>query len=276
MNFSTSLPEWPVASLDELITQVRGSPLAANEHCYLLVDGARLKQVSQILRKRQADEWISLLGASLDTPLMEVSPILISLGNEDRLSERMLKLPKYRRAVLLMVSTATLTELAENLKRHLYIEEADGTRWMLAFWDPFVLPSLIGDAACVDPLVPGPVLDSEQVGSLMAKILFVAFQDREGALRGINLPPSQGRAMPPFILRHEQIDQLMDIPLPGQVAETLMALNEGDSPNEMLLYNLCCQAIQSARREGRDTLADYCARALGMLSGRISTENKPT
>ncbi len=188
----------------------------------------------------------------------------------------MLKLPKYRGAVLLMISTATLTELAENLKQHLYVEEADGTRWMLAFWDPFVLPSLIGDAARVNPLVPGPVLDTEQVGSLMATVSCVLFQNCHGALQGIDTPPSRGIAVPPFILRQEQIDQLMDIPLPGQVAEALMALDEGNSPHEGLLYSLCCEAIANARREGRDTLADYCATALDMLSGRITTENKPT
>lgn len=276
MSFSTSLIERQIASLGEFIASVRGKPLADNERCYLLVDGARLKQVSEILSKRQADEWISLLGASLDTPLMAVSPILILLGNEDRLAERMLNLPKYRGVVLLMVSTATLTELGENLKRHLYVEEADGTRWMLAFWDPFVLPSLIGGGACVNPLVPGPVLDTEQVGSLTATISCIAFQNREGALQGIDIPPSQGRATPPFILRQEQIDQLMDMPLPGQVAETLIALDEGNSPTETLLYSLCCEAITNTRREGRDTLADYCATALDMLSEKITTENKPT
>jgi hypothetical protein len=275
MDSSASPSEQPVACLNELIASLRGKPFAGNERCYLLVDGARLKQVSDILRKRQADEWINLLGASLDTPLMEVSPILISLGNNDVLAGRMLKQPKYRGTATLIVSTATLSELAENLKRHLYVEEGDGTRWMLAFWDPFVLPSLIVDAACVNPLVPGPVLDSEQVGSLMATISCVAFQNREGELQGINLPPSQSRATLPFILQQAQIDQLMDVPLPGQVAETLMALEDGNAPNETLLNNLCCEAIQNARREGRDTLADYCATALDMLSEQITTENKP-
>lgn len=276
MNFSTSLTERPVACLDELIASVRGNPLTADEHCYLLVDGARLKQVSEILRNRQAGDWISLLGASLCTPLLDVSPVLIALGNDGRLAERMLKQPKYSGAVLLMVSTATLAELAENLKRHLYVEEADGMRWMLAFWDPFILASLIGCGQGVNALVPGPVLDVEQTGSLTATISCVVFQNRSGALQGLNPPPSQGVAAPPFILRQEQIDQLMDIPLPGQVAETLMALDEVDSPNETLLYSLCCEAIKNSRREGRDTLADYCATALEMLSEKLTTENIPT
>lgn len=276
MIFSTSLTDRPVNGLDELIIPVRGTPLAANEHFYLLVDGARVNRVSEFLRDRHAGHWISLLRASLDTPLLDASPVLIALSNDDHLAERMLTQPKYHGAVLLIVSTATLAELAENLKRHLYVEEADGTRWMLAFWDPFVLPSLIGGGTCLNPLVPGPILDSEQVGSLMATISSVAFQNRDGALQGINIPPSQATAAPPFILRQEQFDQLMDIPLPGQVAETLMALDEGNSPNEGLLYSLCCGAIKNARREGRDTLADYCATALDMRSGRITTENKPT
>ena len=88
MSFSTSLTEPPVASLGELIASVRGHPLAANERCYLLLDGARLKQVSEILRKRQADDWISLLGVNLDSPLLDVSPTLISLGHDDLPAER--------------------------------------------------------------------------------------------------------------------------------------------------------------------------------------------
>lgn len=276
MSFPTSLTERPLASLGELIASVRGKPLADNERCYLLVDGARLKQVSEILSKRQADDWISLLGASLDTPLMEVSPILISFGNEDRLAERMLKLPKYRGAVLLMVSTSTLQQLAENLIRHLYIEEQDGTRWMLAFWDPFILASLIGSETTVNALVPGQVLDAAQIGSLMATISCVVFQDREGLMQGINIPTSEDVATCPFVLRQDQIDQLMDMPLPGQVAETLLALDGDNSLNETLMHRLCCDAIKNARRAGHDTLAAYCEVALDMLSERTVEESATT
>lgn len=276
MNFSTSLSERPVSSLDELIAPIRDNPVAANERFYLLVDGARLKKVSEFLRSLPAGNWISLLGASLDTPLLDVSPVLISIGNDNHLAERMLKQPKYRGAVLLIVSTATLSELVENLSRHLYVEEQDGTRWTLAFWDPFVLPSLIVEGGNVNGLVPGPVLDSEQVGSLMARISCVVFQNRKGQLQGINIPTSEGMAAPPFVMRPEQIDQLMDIPLPGQVAETLLSLDGGNSSDETRLYSMCCDAIKNARREGLDTLADYCETALEMPSEKITTENTST
>lgn len=266
MSLSTSPSEQSLGSLNELITSVRGNPLAATEKPYLLLDGARIKQVSELLKKLATDEWISLVGASLDTPLLDVSPILISPGGDDKQVARLLRQPKYRGAVLFIVSTAPLQNLADNLIRHLYINEQDGTRWMLAFWDPFILPSLVGCGQDVNALVPGPVLDPAQIGSLMATISCAVFQDREGRLQAIDIPATEGKAGSPFVLRQDQIDRLMDIPLPGQVAETLKALDGGNSSNETLLHSVCCDAIKNARRAGRDTLADYCETALELLS----------
>lgn len=237
---------------------------------FLLLDGARLPGMSAWLQQQSATDWISLLGASLGAPLMDVSPVLIRLSYEtdDAFVMRALTRPAMQRAASVLVSTRSLRQLADHLIDHIYIDDPDGTRWGLAFWDPFILASLVGCQPTVNALVPGPLLTPEQSASLLAPISCCSFQHRNGSPCALRLDPNSGSiADTPFMLDQTQMDQLTDLPLPDQVRNVLKdALPELASyDNDAWLHQTCCNAIRQCREQGKDDLAAYCEAASDAL-----------
>lgn len=252
-----------VVNVRQFVELASGYEFDTGSSLFLLLDGARLPGMSAWLQQQSATDWISLLGASLGAPLMDVSPVLIRLSPEagDAFVMRALTRPAMQRAASVLVSTCSLGQLADHLIDHIYIDDPDGTRWGLAFWDPFILASLVGCQPAVNALVPGPVLAPEQSASLLAPISCWSFQHRNGSPCALRLDSnSETIADTPFMLNQTQMDQLTDLPLPDQVRNVLKdALPELECyGNDAWLHQICCDAIRQCREQGSDDLAAYC------------------
>lgn len=251
--------------LSEHLSMIRGKPLQQGENAYLLIDGVRVGRLSEIVRTRDPKTWRNLFNATLGSPLFEVSPLLIKIEDDDQATLRLLLATKHRQSSQLMVSYLPIKILATQLTSYLYIEEVDGTRWVLAFWDPFVMASLVGIQPPLNHLIPGPILDSSQISGLLHGVTEVIFQNREGRLQCIEIPSLPHAAEPPLVLTQAQIDMLTDLDLPDRVAAILRKAEPDYSIGDAECHRLCCKAILKARSNNRLGLDDYCENAFEML-----------
>lgn len=259
-----------VVNVRQFVELASGDEFDTGSSPFLLLDGARLPGMSAWLEQQSAADWISLLGAGLGAPLMDVSPVLIRLSPEtnDAFVMRALTRPAMRRAASVLVCKCSLGQLADHLIDHIYIDDPDGTRWGLAFWDPFILASLVGCQPAVNALVPGPVLTHQQSAGLLGPISCWSFQHRNGSPCALRLDSNSGSIVEtPFMLNQIQMDQLTDLPLPDQVRKVL----KGAQPelasygNDAWLHQACCNAIRQCREQGNDDLAAYCEAASDAL-----------
>jgi len=238
---------------------------------FLLIDGARIPAIEKWLgRHVPAQDWMSLLGATTGSPLLSASPVLIKVTS--RLAgahvRRVLTKPEYLRAASVLVSHLSLSELAAHLAGHITIEDPDRTRWGLAFWDPFILATLVGSQPALSAIVPGPILSPAQIGSLLGPIAYWCFKGWQGEMRTIGPIPESQTCTLPFKFDQDQMDQLADIPLPETIIRTFReaAPELLAEQNDEELHILCCNAIRTSRANGKNDLSDYCSAAFDALS----------
>lgn len=248
----------------EFIHTAAGDGWASLGAPYLLLDGAQLPEMCDWLAKyHNKGDWLSLLGESAGSPLLAASPVLIRVAPtySQPYLRRLMKFAEYWRSFAVLVSTLPLDTLAEHLGTYFYIDDPDGTRWGLAYWDTSILGALTGFQPALNGLVPGPVLSREQCTGLLGEIALWCFNDREARPCTLRQPnPTDTLAAPPFILDQRQMDQLGDIPLPDQVTAILKAALPEINANygASTLHAICCEAIRQCRAEGTDDLAAYC------------------
>lgn len=271
MNDLTMAP--PVFNdLGQFLEAIAGPDWANEGDPYLLIDGARLPDMCAWLQRQGTEaEWINLLGAPFGSSVFALSPVLVrqSAHSSDAFVRRLLNTPAGLRACSVLVSPLTLRQLADHLIEYLYIEDPDGTRWGLAFWDPVVLASLTGARPTASPLVAGPVLSPAQRASLLSGIAWWCFRNRDEtpcAVRQTEAPKEEPDR--PFLLDQSQMNQLTDIALPDQVLavvrEAMPTLAAKWS--EKTLIQMCCNAILANRKQGGDDFATYCAVAAEALT----------
>lgn len=261
----------PFTDVSEFVIAAAGENCLQTGERFLLLDGARFEKVESWLTRHVPTQcWCSLLGATPGSPLMSASPVLIRLDTQiaNEPLRRVLMKKEYRRAVSVLVSDLSLAELAAHLTDFITVLDPDQSRWFLAFWDPYILASLVGLSPAISGIVPGPVLTPEQIGGLLRQITCWCFHGRNGEARAINQQTHQEGNKPPFALTQKQMDLLMDISLPEAIINTIVEVAPQLVPDRdsAELHALCCEAIRTARDEGRNSLADYAEHALKAMS----------
>lgn len=269
----------PFADVSEFVIAAAGENCLQTGERFLLLDGARFEKVESWLTRHVPTEcWSSLLGATLGSPLMSASPVLIRLDAQvaNEPLRRILKQKEYRRAVSVLVSDLSLAELAAHLNDYITVLDPDQSRWFLAFWDPYILASLVGLSPAISAIVPGPVFTPKQISGLLHPITCWCFHDRNGEARAVTQQTHQEGSKPPFDLTQDQMDQLMDISLPEAIINTLVEVAPQLVPDRdsTELHTLCCEAIRTARDEGRNSLADYAEHALKAMSAIRAGQGK--
>lgn len=256
----------------QFLEAVAGPDWANEGDSYLLIDGARLTEMDAWLQRQGSEaEWINLLGAPFGSSIFAFSPVLVrqTTHSSDAFVRRLLNTPAGLRACSVLVSPLTLRQLADHLIEYLYVEDPDGTRWGLAFWDPVVLASLTGARPTASPLVPGPILSPAQRASLLSGIAWWGFRNRDETPCAVRQTEAFEEAPDrPFVLDQSQMDQLTDIALPDQVLAVVREAMPTAAAkwSEKTLNQMCCNAILASRKQGSDDFATYCAVAAEALA----------
>lgn len=252
--------------INELIYSASAHELNGGDALFLLLDGARLPEMSSWLAGNVIQEnWVSLLGATAGSPLLAASPVLLKLTPEIShrpFVRRLFKQFVHRRAASVIVSSMELNALSQHLGDRMYVIDPDRAKWVLAIWDPHILASLVGLRPALSALVPGPILSPEQIAGLLGPISRWYFIDLEGMPCAIaaSIGAPDTVSTEPLSLTQQQMNQLADIPLPDLVLKTL---NEAcpeitNRYSAVSLHATACAAIVESRHKGQDDLASYC------------------
>ena len=264
-------------STAQLIEALADGAWEEHGEVFLLLDGARLPNMADwLIRLEERYQWVGLFGA--DRSALDVSPVLLRLPPRfsDKFLYRLLNEAAFARAFSVLLSRYSLNDLAAHFDKHLYVDDPDGARWGLAFWDPLILISLVGARPSSSTLVPGPVLTPAQCASLLAPIALWCIKGRDGMPLSIRPNTRVDETIcPPFALTQAQMDQLTDIALPeevGQVVTKAMPELVSVTPG-VTLHRVCCEAVVHCRRQGNDHLAAFCAVALEALAQMADSAN---
>jgi hypothetical protein len=253
---------------------------SAREHpllCYALVDAAQNPSLWRRLAERF--ESVPILAASAES----LSPHLVLLGRHDSLPDKLPALrPLARPADLsLLCSPFQLTELSEHFRWHTKASLPGGIEMGLAFWDPAILGSLVGQNDDDTLHVKGPVLLPEQKAQFLGPITAWWYGDREETTHRINgLGESVLPAMnEPLMLDQAQEDALVEASVPDQVLHHLEsnrpALFDDKLPHSRR-YRFVRAVLPPARQlglEGLRDLANFTALCL-IYRQRIQTDPK--
>jgi hypothetical protein len=242
-----------------LLETLRAWASPAREHsllCYALVDAAQ----NPSLWRRFAERFDS---APILASAESLSPHLVLLGRHDQLPGNLPALhPQALPADLtLLCSPFRLAELREHFSWYTKAALPGGIEMGLAFWDPVILGSLVGQSDDGTLHVKGPVLSPEQKAQFLGPIAAWWYGDREEMIHrvdGLDEPvlPAMNRLL---ILDQAQEDALVEASVPDQVLYHLESnrspLFDGELPHHRR-YRFIRAVLPSARQLGLEGLRD--------------------
>jgi hypothetical protein len=226
---------------------------------YALIDAGQDKQSWQRLSERSSQSLplLDTKGTAADA----FSPHLLSLGACDTPSLELQAALAARHptaAYTLLCSSLSASELHAHLLRFAEVKLTGNMEMLLAFWDPAILGTLVGQVGDDTLHVPGPVLDAVQRQAFLSALTAWWYCDREG--RWHQIAGGSAKAQPfelqSFALTQAQEDMLVEASVPDQVLYHL----------ELNQPNLFDESQTHAKRYGFVKIVLGSARQLG-LSG---------
>lgn len=227
---------------------------------YAIVDAAQDKRL-----------WQQLASCSQSAPILpsgadELSPHVLLLGKTNALPAKVVSLlsrPNLPAAFTLLCSPLKQSELQAHLRKFAKVKLPGNFEMILAFWDPSILGTLIGQIDDETLHVKGPVLTEPQLQAFLQPITAWWYCDREGGCHRI-VPPSEtassdSSAESQFTLNQPQEDALVEASVPDQVLYHL-ELNRPTLFDEKLphakRYRFIRAVLPSARQLGLNGMRD--------------------
>lgn len=172
----------------------------------------------------------------------------------------------------LIISPLSFDALYQHLRHFLDVEFEGGLEMILAFWDPLILATLVGNENDKTLYVPGPTFTQEQRNIFLGPIQSWWYWDGLGHLQtifGLNEQEEQlSDVKTPIQLNVAQEEMLVEATLPNHLVYYLR-LNNSFLVNEMSdlqLYEVVVNAIPDAREYNlsgtRDILNFICLKLL--------------
>lgn len=197
-----------------------------------------------------------LLDAPLDSPLAQQSPHLVELRSPLQTSRAwnwISSNAKKKPCVSIVATQKSFEDVFEQFSGCLEIVLPDGEGMYLAFWDPAILGTLMGQADDRTLHVKGPVLSLAQQSKLMNEASGWWYWDRLGE---IHLIPPRKKAgemhVGPVVLSQRQVDDLVEASVPDHTLYHIKAnqphLLDGVAHEKR--YELVSHALGRARMIG--------------------------
>jgi hypothetical protein len=215
-----------------------------------------------------------LFGYALDSPIAASTPRLVSLiePKASRLLAWLLRSMAERPVATLLASTASLATLTSHLRRCVDVELEGLDSMYLAFWDPAILATLLGQPDDDTLHVPGPALHPEQTANLLAPLQHWWYCDRSGKLHDavpadMRAKRHDDEAAPKMVLDAEQVNKLVEASVPDHLLQHIRQ-NQPELLERLpsaTHYQFARQQLRRAREhglEGTGDLVNYICLAL--------------
>lgn len=240
----------------------------ASDHPYIplnlfaLVDAGQDKRTWRRFTEI-GSQTLSLLNTQ-DSAADAFSPHLLTLGLATEPSadvQAALSAQYPTTAFTLLCSSLTAVELHKHLARFVQVKLTGDMEMLLAYWDPAILGTLVGQKDDDSLHVPGPVLAPEQLQAFLSPIAVWWYCDRESRWHHIGPTPSSSRAeeAPAFALTQGQEDILVEASVPDQILYHL-ELNQpnlfDDDKTHAMRYGFVKIVLGSARQLGLTGMRD--------------------
>jgi Domain of unknown function (DUF4123) len=229
---------------------------------FALIDAGQDKKIWQLLNESCIGS-MPLLDTK-DTTADAFSPHLLAFGPAASPSTALQAALKARHptpAYTLLCSTLSIAELHRHLSQFTEVKLAGNMEMLLAFWDPAILGTLVGQKSDDTLHVAGPVLEPMQRKHLLSALTAWYYCDREGHWHQIEPAPAarQATQAQPFSLTQAQEDQLVEASVPDQVLYHL-ELNQphlfDDDKTHAMRYDFVKAVLKSARQLGLNGMRD--------------------
>ncbi len=212
-------------SINNLETQVLALPVEPPLHFYLIVDSAQDSRHPLAIQQAEPGTRSQCLLTLAQGPDLEAAaPHLMTFPQFERDAASWQWVSSYGPTLPAAVSIIASSLHFEALYAHLHSSTEvllpDGEEMILAFWDPAVLATLVGQLDDTTLHVPGPVLTVQQREKFLTGITAWWYWDRNGKLHQIApaLNPSAANTiMLPLRLSQTQVDMLVEASLPDHV-----------------------------------------------------------
>ena len=236
---------------------------------YALADAAQNNRLPQAVR-----DGVSRCLFSYDdeAPVAKVAPHLVPLP----VTQDSKALPWIARQALatpcitLIASSVDFETLFAHLVSFLDVRFEDGGEMFLAYWDPMILATLVGQADDDTLHVKGPIFTPEQEQAFLDPIEGWWYWNREGRLHCIKRPEQAVRPEKPALpltFTQAQTDLLVEASVPDHVLNHMQENQPGlllDIPKEKQ-YGFVRKHLVEARSwglTGMGDLVNYCSAAV--------------
>lgn len=230
---------------------------AAVLHAYALVDPAQDKRLPAVLH---APRSACLLGD--DASIREASPHLVKLPDDvdDRAWGWLARNGSLRPCVVLATSDLDFDALFAHLLKFLDVQINRSTTMLLAWWDPAVLASLLGQSDDDTLYIKGPIFTAEQRAAFVMPLRDIGYWDRAGTLHRMNtqqliatVPAKSGNGNEsalPLAFDAGQVRELVRATTPDQVLYELRLNRPGvlSERSDLENYLLACRLVDAAER----------------------------
>jgi hypothetical protein len=228
---------------------------------YAIVDSAQHKALPKVITFGSRN-LRCLLGAAQDSPLAQQSPHLVELPSPLEISKPWSWISlhaKKKPCVSIMATTKSFEEIFKQLSECIDVMLPDGDAMYLAFWDPAILGTLMGQIDDQTLHVKGPVFSVEQRAKLRSCASRWWYWDRIGEIHSIG--PCETVCQPPsglIALSQRQVDELVEASVPDHVSYYINLntphLFAGNTPERR--YSLVSHALVRARDLGLTGMRD--------------------
>lgn len=218
-------------------------PQKRDEPCrwYAIADAAQHKALPGALVHGSNLKQRCLFDTPQDSPIAAHAPHLVELpppftGNATPHHSAWKWIERHAPEVpciTVLKSALNFDELHRHLRHCTEVLLPDGEDMFLAFWDPMILGTLLGQSDDPTLYVAGPALDVEQRARLTADIQSWWYWDRNGGLRSIHVEKLAAQPLfTPLRLTYQQMDMLVEASVPDQVLH-FVELNQAHLLNDM-------------------------------------------
>jgi hypothetical protein len=228
---------------------------------YAIVDSAQDPSLPDVLKAPAQ----CLLGAARDTPQARKSPHLVKMGMpavHDPAWRWVAYHASQRPCATVVASPLAFEALFDALAAATEITLPDASEMVLAYWDPAILGTLIGQKDDLTLHVPGPVLSAGQRLFFANRLARWWYWDRAQRLHEIDLencrPGESGEQAAPFRLSQAQIDDLVEASMPDHVLY-FVELNQAHllyGLGHIERYDFVSKALIEARTLGLEAMRD--------------------
>ena len=250
-------------------------------YLYALVEAGQDRDTWQ--RLQQLCTGSRALLTSEASTIADFSPHLLQLGAAIQLAPKLTETLARNHpsaTFTLLCSSYTLAELHTHLVRFTEVRLPGNVEMLLAFWDPAILGTLVGQADDDSLHVPGPVLTPNQLHALLKPLTAWWYCDRESRWHRVSTPQESyaiDTPAQPYVLTQMQEDALVEASVPDQALYHI-ELNRPTLFDEQLphpkRYRFVRVVISAARKlglEGMRDLANFVALCL-VYRQRIETD----